>query len=94
MFGLCDCRNASLAGLLFIFSAPKCRLPRFISTIGIIALVAGAVYFFLGRGRLDSLIQWMFSQPSMFKSITLRGNHFVRRRFDLFGFEAALKGER
>jgi uncharacterized membrane protein YuzA (DUF378 family) len=55
-----------LLGLLFIFSAPKCRLPRFIGTIGIIALVAGAVYFFLGRGRLDSLIQWMFGQPSMF----------------------------
>ena len=55
-----------LLGLLFIFAAPKCRLPRFIRTIGIIALVAGAVYFFLGRGRLDSLIQWMFGQPSMF----------------------------
>ena len=44
-------------GLLFIFAAPRCRLSRFIRTIGIIALVAGAVYFFLGRGRLDSLIQ-------------------------------------
>jgi hypothetical protein len=55
-----------LLGLLFIFAAPKCRLPRFIRTIGIIALVAGAVYFCLGRGRVDSLIQWMFGQPSMF----------------------------
>jgi uncharacterized membrane protein YuzA (DUF378 family) len=54
-----------LLGLLFIFAAPKCRLPRFIRTIGIIALVAGAVYFFLGRGRVDSLIQWMFGQRSM-----------------------------
>jgi hypothetical protein len=55
-----------LLGLLFIFAATKCRLPRFIRTIGIIALVAGVVYFFLGRGRLDLLIQWTFGQPSMF----------------------------
>ena len=55
-----------LLGLLFIFAASKCRLPRFFRTIGIIALVAGAVYFCLGRGRVDSLIQWMFGQPSMF----------------------------
>jgi hypothetical protein len=54
-----------LLGLLFIFAAPKCRLPRFIRTIGIIALLAGAVYFFLGPGRVDSLIQWMFGQRSM-----------------------------
>ncbi|HAK06681.1 MAG TPA: hypothetical protein DCO65_05345 [Spartobacteria bacterium] len=55
-----------LLGLLFILAAPKCRLPRFIRTIGIIALIAGAVYFFLGRGRLELLIQWMFGQPSVF----------------------------
>jgi ribose/xylose/arabinose/galactoside ABC-type transport system permease subunit len=55
-----------LLGLLFIFAATKCRLPRFIRTIGIIALVAGVVYFFLGRGRLDLLIQWTFGQPTMF----------------------------
>ena len=55
-----------LLGLLFIFAAPKCRLPRFIRTIGIIALVAGLVYFLLGRGRLDSLVQWMFGQPGAF----------------------------
>jgi hypothetical protein len=55
-----------LLGLLFIFAAPKCRLPRFIRTIGIIALLAGSVYFFLGPGRVDSLIQWMFCQRSMF----------------------------
>jgi hypothetical protein len=55
-----------LLGLLFIFAAPKCRWPRFIRIMGVIALLTAVVYSFLGRGRLELLIQWLFGQPSVF----------------------------
>lgn len=51
-------------GLLFIFVARSCRLPRFVLAIGIIALAAGIVIALLGAGRVDLMVQWMSGQSS------------------------------
>jgi hypothetical protein len=51
-------------GLLLLFAAPSCRLPRFTRVIGIITFVAGIVYALIGTSRLDSMIQWVSAQPS------------------------------
>ena len=53
-------------GLLFIFAARTCRLPRFVLTIGIIALAVGLVIAFLGAGHVDLMVQWMSGQSSTF----------------------------
>jgi len=55
-----------ILGLVFIFAAPKCRFPRFIYAIGIIALIAGLVYLFLGASRLEAIVQWMSGQSTVF----------------------------
>src|SRR5437870_3382673 len=54
-------------GLLFILSAPGCRWPRFVTVIGVIALVAAVTYLLMGQARLDALITWAdsFSMLSM-----------------------------
>jgi len=51
-------------GLLLFFAAPRCRLPRFPRTIGVITFVAGIVYAFFGASRIGSIVQWISAQPS------------------------------
>ena len=54
-----------LLGLLFIFSAPKCRLPRFISTVGIIALWLPARFIsFLAAAALTRSFNGCSASPA------------------------------
>ena len=53
-----------IIGLLLVLAAPRCRLPRFTRTIGVITFVAGIVYVFIGARRLDSILQGMSTQPN------------------------------
>jgi ABC-type xylose transport system permease subunit len=45
-------------GVLFIFAAPRCRLPRLIYVLGAIILLIGIVLFFLGADRVDKILHW------------------------------------
>ena len=51
-------------GLFLFLAAPRCRFPRTTSAIGIIALVAGIVYAFLGASRLETMVQFIATMPS------------------------------
>jgi hypothetical protein len=53
-----------IIGLLLFFAAPQCRFPRTTSAIGIIALVAGIIYAFLGASRLGTIVQFIATMPS------------------------------
>lgn len=52
-------------GILFIFAARRCRLPWLIRVIGVIALVAGIVLFFLGAGRVDEIVRWFAARSEL-----------------------------
>jgi hypothetical protein len=52
-------------GVLFLWAAPRCRLPWLIYAIGAIMLIAGGVLFFLGSGRVEDLVHWMAARSEL-----------------------------
>jgi len=53
-----------IIGLLLFFAAPSCRLPRFTRVVGVVVLLAGIVFAFIGASRLASMVGWVLAQPN------------------------------
>lgn len=55
-----------LLGIIFLFGASQTRFPAFISTIGVITLAAAIAFLFLGRAKVEAIIQWWLHHTPMF----------------------------
>lgn len=52
-------------GVIFILAAPRCRVPWLIYALGILALLAGVVLFFLGAARVDAIVHWFAARSDL-----------------------------
>lgn len=52
-------------GAIFIFAAPRCRIPWLIYAIGILTLLAGVTLFFLGASRVDEIVNWFATRSDL-----------------------------
>lgn len=52
-------------GVIFIFAAPRCRVPWVIYVIGILTLLAGVALFFLGASRVDEIVNWFAARSDL-----------------------------
>ncbi len=55
-----------LLGIVFLIGASQTRFPAFISIVGIIIIAVAFVLFFLGRTKVDAMIQWWLRRTSTF----------------------------
>ena len=60
-------------GVIFLISAPSCRLPVVVEVIGILSLIAAAAIVVIGRTRLDSFLAWWLGRPQPFIRISSIG---------------------
>ena len=55
-----------LLGVIFLEEASSTRFPAFVFTIGVIAVAAAVILFFLGPIRVDAMIRWWLKRTSTF----------------------------
>jgi hypothetical protein len=54
-----------VVGVIFIFAAPRCRIPWLIYVLGVLVLLSGIVLFFLGAGRVDEIVNWFAARSDL-----------------------------
>jgi len=52
-----------ITGIIFLFSAPQCKLPGLMAGLGLFVILAGALIFVLGLEKTKKAIKWMLSKP-------------------------------
>ncbi len=52
-------------GVVFLLAAADCRLPTFVMTVGIIALLAAVGLPIMGQRRFDAMVAWLVRRPQV-----------------------------
>jgi uncharacterized membrane protein YgdD (TMEM256/DUF423 family) len=52
-----------VVGILFLLAASETRAPSFITAMGILFLLTGVAIPFIGRARIDRLVNWWLQRP-------------------------------
>ncbi|MDD2679310.1 MAG: hypothetical protein PHO03_00705 [Candidatus Omnitrophica bacterium] len=52
-----------LLGALFLYYAPRARVPQVLSVLGVLALLGGLLIFILGPEKVRVMLDWWDKQP-------------------------------